>query len=284
MSKYIKRQLVNKYSELNKNAFDTIIVGSDQVWRFKYWGRIEIKNAYLAFTKGWNIKRIAYAASFGTDEWESSKLQTWILKKLVSQFNVVSVREISGIELCRKHFNVKAQQVLDPTMLLNSDNYIQLFKNVNTPQSSGTLLSYILDAGNEKEIIITRIANDLHLLPFQVNSKIENINVPLEERIQLPVEQWLRGFYDAKFVVTDSFHACVFAILFKKPFIVYGNKQRGLTRFISLLKTFGLEDRLITDIKDWDKNKYDDINWNDIYLKLNQFRFDSEEFLKRALG
>ena len=60
-------------------------------------------------------------------------------------------------------------------------------------------------------------------------------------------ETWLRGFYDADYVITDSFHACVFAILFKKQFLVVGNKKRGMSRFESLLKQFGLEGRLVDE-------------------------------------
>ena len=71
---------------------------------------------------------------------------------------------------------------------------------------------------------------------------------PLAERVQPPVEQWLRGFYDAEFVVTDSFHACVFSILFHKPFIVVGNARRGMSRFKSLLSIFALGDRLVMDV------------------------------------
>ena len=59
------------------------------------------------------------------------------------------------------------------------------------------------------------------------------------------VEQWLRGFMDARYVVVDSFHGCVFSILFNKPFIAIANSGRGETRFTSLLKTFGLSSRLI---------------------------------------
>ena len=82
-------------------------------------------------------------------------------------------------------------------------------------------------------------------IPFCVNSRIEEWDAPIQECIQPPVEEWLRGFYDAEFVVTDSFHACVFSILFNKPFIVIGNEGRGIARFESLLKTFGLEERLV---------------------------------------
>lgn len=77
---------------------------------------------------------------------------------------------------------------------------------------------------------------------------MEDWSAPLAERIQPPVEQWLRGFMDAELVVTDSFHACVFSILFHKPFVVVGNKERGLARVKSLLKMFGLEERWNSDI------------------------------------
>ena len=71
-------------------------------------------------------------------------------------------------------------------------------------------------------------------MPFRVNSKVENKKAPLQERIQPSVEQWLRGFYDTEFIVTDSFHACVFSILFNKPFIVVGNANRGMSRHVLL--------------------------------------------------
>ena len=62
------------------------------------------------------------------------------------------------------------------------------------------------------------------------------------------VESWLKGFNDAQFVVTDSFHACVFSLIFNKPFIVIANKRRGLARMESLLHMFNQEYRLISDV------------------------------------
>ena len=98
----------------------------------------------------------------------------------------------------------------------------------------------------EKTALVNKIAEEKHLVPFRVNSMIENPMSPLNERIQPPVEQWLRGFYDAAFVVTDSFHACVFSILFNKPFIVFGNYERGIGRFISLFEFFNINNVLIS--------------------------------------
>lgn len=261
--KFIKRYIhtldVKDYSDLKENDFDAIIVGSDQVWRPRYFGRIE--DAYLDFAKTWDIKRIVYAASFGTDEWEYSRRQTKNCSRLVKKFANVSVREKSGIGLCQEYLGVNANHVLDPTMLLTRDDYIKLFQNIQTLKSSGTLFSYILDETPEKQLLINEVSQRKGLVPFRVKAKIWNRNVPIIECIQSPVEQWLRGFYDAEFVVTDSFHACVFSIIFNKPFLAIGNIDRGLSRFESLLSTFKIEDRLKTSPDhDFDRDK--EIDWN----------------------
>jgi len=119
----------------------------------------------------------------------------------------------------------------------------------------------VLDESPEKAVLIDRLSRREGLTPFRANSRMEEKDAPLEERVQPPVEQWLRGFRDARMVVTDSFHACVFSILFHKPFVVVGNRRRGLARMESLLVMFGLEDRLCfedslcSDLKgiDWDR-------------------------------
>lgn len=285
IDKYIHRLLIGKFQSINREDLDAIIVGSDQVWRLRYftWGYgTYIENAYLQFARNWNILRIAYAASFGTDVWEYSSRQTRHCGKLLQRFNAVSVREKSGVRLCQEYLNVNnVQHVLDPTMLLESKDYVRLFQLADAPQSKGTLLNYILDESEEKKQLIKKIASQKNLIPFRVNSKVEDLNAPLKERIQPSVEEWLRGFYDAEFVVTDSFHACVFSILFKKPFIVYGNKERGLSRFKSLLSQFGLEDRLVINCND---NKIlGEIDYDRVYQKLGEMRTKSMNFIEESM-
>lgn len=279
ISKYIDRKEIKAYSELSGKDYDAIVVGSDQVWRPKYFGIIE--NAFLAFAKEWNIKRIAYAPSFGVDTWEYSEEQTKSCKALVKKFDAVSVRELSGVELCEKYFDVDVEWVLDPTMLLNAEDYIELFRASDTPQSEGNLLDYILDRDDDKETMIRQVASKANLKPFRMNSRVEDPTASLEERVQPPVEKWLRGIYDAKLVVTDSFHACVFSILFKKPFVVVANRERGLSRIESLLGYFGLANRIVdntTEIAD-----LPDIDYEAVYEKFEGMRVKSMDFLKNAL-
>ena len=250
---------------LKEDDFDAFVVGSDQIWRPGYYpGKIE--NAYLNFTGDWKVKRVSYAASLGTDEWIYTSGQTKRCRALLQKFDAVSVREASGVQLCYNYFNVEVSHVLDPTMLLDVEDYLQLVRLADSPKSKGTLLCYILDETEGKSKLIAGIARDKGLIPFNVNSK---------------VEEWLRGFYDAQFVVTDSFHACVFSILFHKPFVVVGNEGRGLTGIKSLLKMFGLEHRLFgesgsyCDSKEWD--------WCAVDKRLAELRKSSFNFLNKWL-
>ena len=281
IEKYIKHRIVNDYTDIQESDYDAIIVGSDQIWRPIYFEQIE--HAYLDFTEGWYIKRIAYAASFGTDKWEYTPEQTMECGRLLQYFNAVSVREISGVDLCREHYNVHAAHVLDPTMLLKAEDYIKIFEAECTPKSSGTLLNYVLDETPEKTALIEKVAKDKGLVPFSVNSsKVDDTKANLKERIQPPLEQWLRGFYDAEFVITDSFHACAFSILFNKPFLVIGNADRGMSRFTSLLSMFGLEDRLIAH--SISNNVTADISWRDVIALLEYNRKVSRKFLLNSLS
>ncbi|MEE1226669.1 MAG: polysaccharide pyruvyl transferase family protein [Bacteroidales bacterium] len=282
--KNIKRiEANNNYSNIKQDDFDAFVVGSDQVWRPKYFGQAIIPCAYLSFAKEWNVKRISYAASFGTEDWEYTEEQTAECKELIQLFDAISVRESSAVELCEKHFDTSAIHVLDPTMLLDASDYIKLFEEAHAPQSPGLLMCYILDENKEKQEVVSFIEQTLHLKSFSVNSKYEVADAPLEERIQPPVEVWLRGFNDAEFVITDSFHACVFSILFEKPFIVYGNKNRGMARFHSLLSIFGLENRLITNSEDALRVINEHINWEAVNVKKKEWQEKSLNFLKTNL-
>lgn len=211
--KYICLKRYNKLSSIKSNEYDAIVVGSDQVWRPNYFGIRDITQAYLDFAVGWDIKRIAYAASFGTEEWEYTLSQTKKCNRLLSLFDAVSVREDSGVDLCKKKLGVEAEHVLDPTMLLSKEDYINLFISAHTPKSKGNLLCYILDETEEKNNLLKRIVDEKRLVPFSVKSKNDDVDSLISDRVQPPLEQWLRGFYDADFVFTDSFHACVFSIL-----------------------------------------------------------------------
>ena len=286
IEKYIHRYIIRKLSEIHQNDIDAIVVGSDQVWRanyFKMFWATDMTSAFLGFCED-KIKRISYAASFGTDTWEFEEEETEKCTELIKQFNGVSTREKSGVELCSSYLGYdKCKHVLDPTMLLIKDNYIQLFKSANAPQSEGNMLCYFLDEDDEKANFIEHLSREMNLRPFRVNSEVENPNAPIEKRCQPPVEKWLRGFYDAKIVLTDSFHACVFSILFNKPFVAFGNEKRGMTRFTSLLEVFVLEKCLITSVNNFSPEILD-IDWQNVNRILSEKRSECLSYLQYSIN
>ncbi len=271
--------------KISKNDYDCFVVGSDQIWRPKYIKstlKSTIENAFLGFAKEWNVKRIAYAASFGTDEWEYTPEQTKYVYDLVKKFNAISVRENSGRDLCLRNFGLQVEHVLDPTMLLSKEDYISAFKIDQETKSAGNLMVYILDHSKEKTDLVNLIAEKKGLNPFSVGAKFDDWSTPIEDRVQPRIQKWLRGFYDAEFVVTDSFHACVFSILFGKPFIAIGNVSRGLSRFESLLALFDLRKNLISDISQYQEDNDYTIPETS-YQKLDQWREKSLTYLKNNI-
>ena len=268
-----------EWNEGLAREYDVIVVGSDQVWRPNYTS--DVTRFFTAFLGHSDICRIAYAASFGVAVNEFSDEQIACGREYLKLFSAISVREESGIRLCKELFDVQACQVLDPTMLLRREDY-QRFTST-APQSPGNLMVYVLDRTEEKDAFVSEFAEKRGLVPFYTNSKSEmpwDVDIPAAERQQPPLEIWLKGFADAEFVLTDSFHACVFSILFHKPFGVFGNLFRGLSRIESLLRPLGLMDRCIRDASvDLDRP----ITWNQVDELIIQKAESSLEFLKHVL-
>lgn len=268
-----------------KSGFDGYVVGSDQVWRPKYVPCIT--NYFLDFAENKKVKRVAYAASFGVDEWLFSKKITPTLSSLIKKFDAVSVREKSGVDLCNRYLGVDALHVLDPTMLLEKEDYIDLIIAENEEVLEGNLFCYILDNTKKKDDVIDLIVQSTNLVSFtcmpKLNLSLENVEQDIDACVFPSVTRWLKSFMDANMIITDSFHGCVFSIIFNKPFWVIGNKSRGMARFDSLLSVFGLENRMldinnIVDI-DWSLP----IEWDRVNKIKKEWQIKSNKFLLEAL-
>ncbi|EOG8328753.1 MAG: polysaccharide pyruvyl transferase family protein [Klebsiella sp.] len=99
-----------------------------------------------------------------------------------------------------------------------------------------------------------------------------------------PIEEWIRSFYDADFVITDSFHGTVFSIIFNKPFISIGNESRGKARFTSLLSMFNLENRLVSHASEINSELVNaSIDFDMVNLKLDEMRKQAVTFLNNSL-
>lgn len=276
--------------EVLANNIEAIVVGSDQCWRPTYNDYIE--DMFLKFTEGMPLKkRMSYAASFGTDQWVFTPGLTKTCASLAKKFDLITVREDSGVKLCEEYLGVKAFHVLDPTMLLSKEDYSELIEQQKTPKSSGNLFNYILDPSCRKQKFVEEIASSQGLKPFQVLPEFnedhrtrKNVKSNIENCVYPSPFAWLRAFMDSELIIVDSFHGMVFSIIFNKPFWVIGNVERGLSRFTSLLKMFYLEDRLINE-KELDKiDPLKSIDWDIVNTILKEKREESMHFLSDGLN
>lgn len=286
-------EAMHSYEEFVKQAskgkYDAYVVGSDQCWRPCY--NAFLSSMFLDFVQDKQVKRIAYAASFGTDKWEFTPQQTAVCALLAKKFDMVSVREDSGVKLCKENLGVDAVHVLDPTMLLTKEDYIQLIEKEKEPKSDGTLFNYILDPDAKKSVFIQKVAKAKGLKAFQVLPKCqaeirtkEDVKKRIGDCVFPGVTTWLRAFMDADMTIVDSFHGMVFSIIFNKPFWAIGNVSRGMSRFTSLLKMFHLEDRLLDadNLDDVDFSK--PIDWTMVNGILEEKRRECKKLLLTNLN
>lgn len=284
VDEYIRPRVIKSFSDIRKGEFDAFVVGSDQVWRPRYFPKVE--NAFLAFAKGWDVRRVAYAASFGTErlEYEYAKLEE--CSALLKSFDGVSVREDKGVQMCSEWFDYEdAVHVLDPVMLLSSDVYRNIASKSADHPAAGKIMTYILDNDAHKNSIVefmSRVSGkdvcDMSVCPYDKS-------VPLQERVVPPVERWLAGFADADFIVTDSFHGCVLSVLMHKPFIALGNPGRGMARLRSLLEMAGLDMRLVHGIDPEDDGEYflSHPDWETVDARISEMKERSFAFLAKNL-
>lgn len=282
VDKWIEPQTPYLYStdELQKfckGRFEAYVVGSDQVWRAIYVPSIE--NYFLDFAVDWNVRRIAYAASFGIEKPEYTQEEKDICRQLVPLFDSISFRELNGKKIFKEFgwSDSNYQLVLDPTMLLKACDYEAFLPKLDN-EGRSHIFYYVLDKTPEVSKILDVIHKMLKI-PLYGISNIQRGYKPLPS-----IEAWLFDIQRAKFVVTDSFHGMVFSIIFHKPFVVLVNGKRGAERFLNLLTLLNLDERLLTSIDSLDGILEKNINWGIVDRRLNSLRKKSLDFLTSSLA
>ncbi len=271
--KYIdKTETISKYSRriLRKYGIEAIIVGSDQVWRRAY-NKNVLGDMYLSFAKGYPCHRIAYAASFGVEKWDYPAEDSFMAKDLIRQFEAVSVRENSGIRLCKENLETDAEAVPDPTLLLDASDYEKLCSKPNQEEEP-YLAAYVLDINAEKEAYIRSIAESKGL-------KIRRMTVSDNGE---SIEEWLSSIRNADFVITDSYHGTLFSIIFQKQFQTIVNKERGADRFKTLFERIGLTTNLLDEIPEL-PGPIHTIDYSLLYQYLRELKAEGTAFLEKNL-
>ena len=246
------------FNEIQQNppSADVYVTGSDQVW-----GSEKLKENYLLFAPP-NCKKIAYAASFGKDSISDDMAHT--IKPWLDDFYAISVRESSGVDIC-KRMGITAEHLIDPTFLIDALDYPSFPKS---RFSKPYIYCYFLNANSRESVRYEEIKAfakkkgfDLRICAVQGAEKLFE-----KKYLVFPTaEEWLTDYRYAEYVVTNTFHGTVFALINHKSFASI--LQKGVTskqnsRLYSLLETFAMQKHLCMDT-----DKLDDIlsrssDWN----------------------
>ena len=234
-------------AERTNRLADTFIAGSDQLWNYKYTHNQDMQY-YLDFVDG-EKRKIAYATSLGDLPVQPPQDYLDRIPRYLDCFHAISVREGDSVRTLRERYHISATHLVDPVFLTSMEDCNRLTQKAS-PMPDG-MLTYFLDITESYGQACAAISRELalpsaHLLDPSGDMELKKQYFP-EGRVHAAatIYEWVRAFQDCKCVITDSFHGTCFAIIFNKPFLCIKNAQRGATRFTSLLKQFGLEDRLI---------------------------------------
>jgi len=264
------------------DILDGFVVGSDQVWRYRE-DTSAFYKYFFDFVNDDKLK-IAYAASFGLHYWEADKKVTKNVQKLITRFNAISVREKSGVEICRQQFGVDCVALLDPTLLLEKKYFHEIADKSSSKLPNKKYLAYmLLDSSKDQELIFRKVAYKNQLKFIQVGGK--KIYSQKGFFLFKSVNRWLKYLKHAEIIITDSFHCTVFSIIFKKQFISIANPHRGINRLENLLDLLGLKSQLVQDINNINKSVIDsEINYEKVEQILTKERAMSINFLKKSLS
>lgn len=266
--------VINEFKELEEleKQYDFFIVGSDQVWN-PYLQHIKEVN-FLMFSP--KEKNIAYAASFGVDKIPTEMQEKY--KTGLNNLHAISVREEKGQEIVKTISNKKATLTLDPTMLLTSEKWLEFS---NKPQYNPTkqymLTCFLGETSKKRKAFLRNIAKENNLEIIELNQIKE------EKYYEIGPSEFIYMIKNAALIFTDSFHVCVFSILFERSFYVLEREGINInmnSRIDTLLNKFKLEDRRITNLE----NSIDiNCNYSNVGAILKEERRKSIEFLKQSL-
>jgi len=253
--------------------YDYFVVGSDQVWNPNF---PEVSSLYF-LTFAPKKKRIAYAASFGVDfipEQYESNYKLWL-----DGMNKISVREEKGSSIVKKLVNKDVPVLLDPTLLLTKEQWLNIVSSKIDLPNANYVLTYFLGEVSRAQI------KQIKIFAQKFNLIIINMtNIKEKQFFCLGPSEFIQLVENCTFLFTDSFHGTVFSVLFEKPFIVYkrNGKSSMYSRIQTLLKTFNLESREIENININDQSVFD-IDYHNANKILEIKRKSAVDYLVHSL-
>ncbi|ELC8425428.1 polysaccharide pyruvyl transferase family protein [Clostridium perfringens] len=258
-------------------VYDAYVVGSDQTWNPYVAGRPEA--FYLPFVDNDNIKG-SYGPSLAINNLNNEQKE--FLVKRLQKFSFISCREKTGTELLKKLIEKPITTVLDPTLLLDKEEW-NLFCD-NKQYDSPYILTYFLGENKLHREIVEELAKRLSMNIIAIPITYLELGNKNIEKVFAGPREFLNLIRNASLICTDSFHGTMFSINFEKNFYSFckmqNNDQKSEnSRLQDSLEEFGLADRLISNIPD----KIENIDYKEVKKILNKRRKESKDYLFNML-
>ncbi|MBE6691704.1 MAG: 4Fe-4S dicluster domain-containing protein [Ruminococcaceae bacterium] len=283
-----KPRTFDEMDDFNKYC-DSFMLGSDQMWTGGSTSLVGY-TFFLDFVDK-NKKKIAFSTSFGQSDFYAPDDVVETAGDFLRRFDAVSVREKSGVQVCKNRFDVKAEQVMDPVFLCTEQDYDVLCNSVNDPIDDKYLLCYILDPTPEKEEAAKAIAKREGLkikvlLGLREHPQAKEKWHTGEILPRVSSEQFLYYIKHCSYLLTDSHHGTCFGIIYKRPYAALINAKRGATRFETVASALGLSSRLFYDPLDVDKSDraFQPIDYDAVDAKLKPEIERANKWLINALN
>ena len=277
----------DKMHEFN-DFCDSFMLGSDQLWAPSYLKSIGY-TFFLDFADK-DHKKIAFSTSFGHSTFTADKQVCETAGDYLKRFSAISVREKSGIDICRDSFGVEVQQVFDPVFLCPREKYDILTAKVNDPLPRKYLLCYVLDPTPEKEAAARRIAERegleiITILGMKEYSYAKDKWHTGRIMPKVTSEQFLYYIKNCAFLMTDSHHGTCYGIIYHRQYVALANAARGKTRFETVASALELTDRVFDNPTDvlTAEHIYEPIDYNKVDALLEKEKATALDWLKKAL-
>lgn len=282
-----------EYDGLDTSHYMAIVVGSDQIWRDDYFYHSFEYSPYLYFIHDKEIRKIAYAASFGKSTCTHPEERRRKIAACLQDFHRISVREKSGVKILQDVYGVSGKCVADPTLLHDGAFYVKNLRITELKESLPLITTYILGQSVSCFRSVESISKKFGIPLYNIYKK-KSFDLlykrpfnRLDRFKAVPtMHDWLFHLLNSQYVLTDSFHGMIFSILFGKSFVVFNRKAGGSERYISLLEILGLQNRLC----DWSESTENvakvlmtPIDYDVVYEKLSLFKDESLLFLRDSL-
>lgn len=268
---YNMTKAVYNAEQINALGMDCIVIGSDEVWNYLD------KKSYSLVKFGGGLKAksiVAYAPSAGKSSGADMPIE---IKNAMKGFTALSARDISAQNLCEIALGVKPMAVCDPTFLADFPKVDN--EKIRRLTEKPYILFYYCN-GIPRDLK-EKIISDARRKGYRVLGGGEYDKLYSDMSIRLTPFEWVELFKRAEYVYTGTFHGVVFSILNRKNFSVYASIESRIKKICALLDGFGIENRDI--IKDGVWQELNAIDYDEVYLKIDKLRADSENYLKRAV-